>query len=128
MRRVIATAVVALALIGCDSKSPREKLGVKMIDTMQEYVDVLKTVKDESSLNAAKPKIQDINKRMEAMGNEIDKLGSQTAEEEKAMKEKYGDKMKAVVTDMGNEMMRIQSNPTLAAKMDELNPGMGMHP
>jgi hypothetical protein len=128
MRRVIATAVVALALIGCDSKSPREKLGVKMMDTMQEYVDVLKTVKDESSLNAAKSKIADINKRMEAMGDEASKMGSQSAEEEKAMKEKYGAKMDAVVADMGKEMMRIQANPTLAAHMDELTPGMGMHP
>ena len=76
-----------LAVLGCDSEPTRESVMEDSITKLK--ASVLETVKDESSAQAAKPKLQAIDADMKEIKAKADKLPKPTAEEEKRLKEKY---------------------------------------
>ena len=123
----LATVLITCALLaGCGGDS-HEAVMDDMIAQMNKVTAVLKTVKDEASAEAAKPKLEAIGKDMKKLKERADKLGDPAKEKEEALKTKYEEKMKEAMTGLMQEMMRIGMNPKLGEKlgdvMDGLDPG-----
>jgi membrane-bound lytic murein transglycosylase len=75
-RLALGLALTAFALLAaCSSKEEQA------VDTMNEMADVLATVKDKSSAQAAAPKLKDLRKRMEDLGEDFGKDQKKTAED-----------------------------------------------
>ena len=117
MRRISWLSVV-LAIVfvlggGC-GKPTHESLAKDMMAKMQEFADVLKTVKDESSAKSGATKIQAIVADMQKLRKQADELGKPTKEAEAEMEKKHLDEMTKIQGEIVKEMMRIALDPKLA--------------
>ena len=122
MKRILLiAAVVSLAFLQVGCKSKHEQVMDDQLDLMEEMVDVLKDVKDEASAKAAVPKLEDLKKRGEEIQKRAKEIGDPSEEEEKALKEKYEERMDKIMKDMFAEMTRVMADEkcreVLAGKM-----------
>ena len=81
------------------------------MDGMEEMTTILATVKDKASAEAAKPKIEALGKRMEASKKRMDEVDKPDEAKEKALKEKYEERMKGIMEKMMKENRRVMMNP-----------------
>ena len=115
----VSLALAAFALTSCGGKDDHESLARQSITLMSETVDVLDGVTDKASAEAAKPKleaivvkIEDIKKRMTALG-EPDEA---TQEKLKKVLESEG---KKITTMMMTLMKRFMTNPEILGVLQE---------
>ena len=107
-------AVSALFVCGgCDSKPTHESVMKDSIAKLKEVVTILESVKDESSAQAAKPKLQAISTQLKGLKTKSDQLGKPTADEEKRLREKYEPEVKELTPKLMSEMMRVALDPKL---------------
>jgi hypothetical protein len=104
------TAAVFL-LAGCGDT--RDNLMEQNLALMNEFGDVLASVKDEASAKAAEARIKSIGERLEALRKRSDALGKISADEEKALKGRWEAKAQASGERMFKEMGRIMTDPKL---------------
>lgn len=120
------TAVLALSLAGCDPT--HDSIMKDNLDQMKKMVEILKTVKDESSAKAAAPKIKAINEEMKKLKEQADKLPKPTAEQQTELEKKYKADIEKLMPELLQEAMRIGMNPTLSKPLDDamkdFKPGM----
>ena len=115
MRRISwLSAVVAMAFVlgGC-GKPTHESLAKDMMTKMQQFADILKGVKDESSAKAGAAKIQTLAGEVQKLKKQADEIGKPTKEVEAAMEKKHSAEMTRIQGEIGKEMMRISTNPKL---------------
>ena len=117
-----AVLVAALCLAGCDSKPTHESVTQEGIDKTEEMVELLKSIKDEASAKAARPKMEQIKKDMEAIKKKADALGEPPAEVKKKLAEKHKPQMEKLASEMMKEMMRIGFDPKIAPHVRDVMP------
>ena len=113
---------VALAAGGCESKPTHESVTKESIDKMQQFADVLKTIKDEASAKAARPKLEKIKKEMDELKKKADTLGNPPPEVKKKLEEKYKKDMEKVSGELAGQMMRIGMDPKIAPHLKDAMP------
>src|ERR1700677_4762117 len=72
------------------SNTPREALLDKDLGVIEEIIVTLKTMKDQTSVNNARPKLNDLLKKHADIQLEAQKMGQPTPAEKDAMKSKFG--------------------------------------
>jgi hypothetical protein len=95
------------------------------IDKMKEVATILEGVTDESSAQAAKPKLQAVSAEMKAIKVKADKLGKPTPDEDKRLREKYEPQVKELMPKLMSQMMRIGMDPKLAPIIKDAMPSEG---
>jgi hypothetical protein len=88
-------------------KSPREALLDKDIGVLEDVTSTLGTVKDQPSLVAARPKLNELVKKHDDIKQEAQKLGAPTQQEKDAMLKYYGDRQAAGKKKLMTEMRRV---------------------
>lgn len=110
MKRVTVLAgLLALVFVvgGCGDK--HESAMKEMLGNFEDMNSVLDGVKDEASLKAAKPELEEISERMKALGERMKKIGKAPKARQEALKSKYEERMKKVTGDLMKNMMRLAS-------------------
>ena len=121
-RSLAVACLTALFLVaGCDSAPTHDSLMKDSLSTMEEMVAVMKTVKDEASANAAKPKLQALAEKMKKMKEQADKMEKPSAEKEAALKKEYEPRLQKVMGEMLGETMRIGMDPKLQTAVKDMN-------
>ena len=69
------------------------------------------------SLKAARPKLEVLKKEVDVLKAEADKMPKPSADEEKKLKEKYEPELEKLMGELATEMIRIGSDPKLAAAL-----------
>jgi hypothetical protein len=88
------------------------------IDMLNEMTDILKSVKDKKSAEAAKPKLEALGKR----GDEIEKALSKHKPDE-AVAQKYAPKMMAAMEKFSTEVQRIMQDPEMQQILGDVDFG-----
>jgi hypothetical protein len=78
---------------------------------MKKMGDVLEGVTDKESAEKAKPELDALNKKGQALKARADKLGKPAEAEEAKLKEKYGKQMEEVGGKMMEQMTRLMAKP-----------------
>ena len=123
IRGVLFAVAVMLLVAGCDEvrgdekptdgKPTHESVVKESITVMRDFVGVLKTVKDEPSATAARPKLEQIRKGLDGLRKKAKELGAPPEDVKKQLAKYKGD-IKSVMDELFAEQKRIQSDPKLA--------------
>ena len=96
MKRTLLAAIsiaLCIGLCGCGDSHEHEEAMFELLELNKELNDVLDTVKDESSANAAVSKIEDIGRRKEPIRQRLKKLGKPASDTQNRVEKKYGDRI-----------------------------------
>jgi hypothetical protein len=97
MRKAIL-GVFALALVlvgsGCGN-DPHEAIYKDLVGLMNDMATVFEGVKDKASAEAAKPKLQEINKRLKEIGERAKKAGKISKAKADSLEKKYKPQLEA---------------------------------
>jgi hypothetical protein len=119
---------LCLCFTGCSKAPTHESVAQDFTDKMKELGTTLKGVTDESSAKSAASKVTSIAADLKKLSEERAKLPKPTADQEKAMADKYTKPLMEAMGTVMNEGIRIQTNPTLATPlkgaMEELDKTM----
>jgi hypothetical protein len=89
------------------TKTPREALLDKDLGVLEEVISTLVTVKDQASLVAPRPKLNELVKKHNDIKQDAKKLGAPTQQEKDAMLKYYGDRQAAGKKKLTTEMGRV---------------------
>ncbi|MFW5839501.1 MAG: hypothetical protein ACOCZE_02875 [Planctomycetota bacterium] len=122
---ILALAAGLVLTVGGCSKD-HEDVVEEQIELMNKTADVLATIKDKESAQAAKDDLEELGEKMKELKAEMDEMDEPSEEEEKALKEKYGKEMEKAGGRLIEQVMRIAMNPelqkALGDSMDALKP------
>ena len=132
MKRILGLAVALLLAGGANAraKDAFEDVIKDTLSTMKDVTKVLETVKDEDSAKAAKPKVKELAKKIQALKKRSKDLGKPTKEQEEAVK-KYLPQFIEVSQKLTKESERVKKvtggpellkELELAGKPDEEKP------
>jgi hypothetical protein len=110
-RVLLVVAALALALTGCKSES--ESVMSDMVAKQKEFLNILKSVKDKDSAVAAKAKLTELGKELDALTTKMSKLKIEASEQEK-LAAKYKPEVEQIQKDLFAEMSRISQIPGAA--------------
>ena len=117
--KLLAIVLTAFLIVSCaDSK---DKVADDAVSNLEELADVIVTIKDKASAEAAKPKIESIAKEFEAIEERIKKLGLDT----KKFKEDYKNdealkaRVKAIEDKFKKAFMTILTNKEIQEVLNE---------
>lgn len=125
----VAVLVAALTLViatpqAATAKDTYESVSKDMFGALDNFADVLATVKDEASAKAAIPKLDGLKPKFKALGKRIKAVGKPSPEQEKILQEKFKKEQEALQTKMMGAMAGFMANPQLLEiikpKMDEI--------
>jgi len=105
--RSLALAALVLAGLTGGCSEPYESNTKNYLDLRTELNELLATVQDEASLDAALPRIEDLNRRIESNVAEREHLGKQTDTERRKALIRHQEAMKAQSMVYGAHMKRI---------------------
>jgi hypothetical protein len=89
------------------SNTPREALFEKDIGVVEDIVSTLSSIKDQASMNTARPKLNTLLQKHKEIKQDADKLGVPSAQEKDAMKRKFGDRYTKAKNSLISEMNRV---------------------
>jgi len=110
---IAALMLSLLPLAGCGTSDPYEQVTEDSLACMEEMVDVLATVKDKASAEAAKPKLEAVGERMKEIEKRMEELGKPDKAKQEALEKKYKERMTEIAGKMMQESMRVMMNPEL---------------
>jgi len=116
---MVALLVSLTPLVGCGPSDPHERVTEDLMDGMEEITGVLATVTDKASAEAAKPKLEALGTRMEAIKKEMTEIGEPDKAREEALKEKYEERIKKITAGMVKEAKRVMTNPEFRALLTD---------
>jgi hypothetical protein len=104
-----------LFLLGCGGKSANASAGdalmAQQLGLLQEATAVLKTINDPASLDAARPKLDQIVQRHQALLAQDRTLQPPTKQEADALRQKYAEPYKTAKQQLAVEMARVLQMP-----------------
>ncbi len=128
MHRVLVWSLslflLPLAVSAC-GQSSHESLTDEMVTSTEEIADVLETVTDKASAEAAKPRLEAIAKKMKDTLERRKALGEPDAAEQQAIAEKVKSRLDASQARMMQAMMRLQSQPDALQVLRDTITGIG---
>ena len=89
-------------------EGPYEKRAFKIVDLISTFPDVLTSIKDGATADAAKTKLDALATKLEAQATELKKLAVPSNEDRKKLKTKLEGKQKAMEQKMGGIMAAMQ--------------------
>ncbi len=114
----------ALLLSGCGGDS-REAIMEEMLDQFDAITASMKKITDKQSATAQAPKLEAIAAEMKALKARADKIGKPDDAEDKALQEKYKERMETSMKGMMSEMMRVAMlGPDVQKELDVLEKAM----
>jgi hypothetical protein len=125
MKRLLALASVLMFVLCTGCGDTHESLAADSVSTTKEMVSVLDGVKDEVSAKSAKPKLESLMQKLTDIQTRQGKLAVPTEAEVTAMDSKYSKEMEATQEKFMGQMMRIMSDPKLAAVLGDLGSDLG---
>lgn len=109
---VLMSAVVLCGVLsGCSDKY--ESAMEDQIGYMKEMNSILASVKDDASAEAARPRIEAVVEKMNALAERMQKIGKPSKEREAELKKKYEAQLKEVTGELMGNMMKLMSHPEL---------------
>ncbi len=110
MRRVaLALAALAVVVLVSGCKDKYESATDEMLGCLKEVNAVLAGVKDEASVQAAKPKLEKLGERMKTLSERVKAMEKPSKEREEQLQKKYETEMQGVMKDLMGHMMRLMS-------------------
>jgi hypothetical protein len=97
-----------------------DKATAELIKIFKSTADTLATVKDESSANAAAPKLKKVGEELRALQKKMQDLGQPTKDQKEKLKEKYKKEMEAAQSNLYKEVRRVRSVPGGKKALEEL--------
>ena len=108
-------------------ETPVEKLAFKIFDLVSSFPDVVTPIKDDASIAAAKTKLDEIGKKLEAEAEKLKKLEVPANEARKKLKAKLESKQKVMEQKMQGIMTTMsQLDQATAMKASEMLQSFGM--
>jgi DNA anti-recombination protein RmuC len=104
--------LLSMCLLGGCGRD-HEDVAEDTVETLEEMAEVLATVKDKESALAAKPKLEKLSERMDELQAEAAEMDEIDPEKEKALQEKYDERMTKAMGKLMGEMFRIGMNQEL---------------
>jgi hypothetical protein len=107
-------ALFALLCLACSGAKPpgggetRESLHDKDLGVLEEVVAILESVKDEATLNAARPRLNGLVKRHKEIRQQADNLPWHTQKQQAAMQQRFGARQQALKAKLTAEMRRVR--------------------
>ncbi|MGC4005355.1 MAG: hypothetical protein QM811_20435 [Pirellulales bacterium] len=92
-------------MLGLRSKAP--EISERQVETMTELNGVLKTIRDDASLTAAKPKLEALSAKMSKLDVEL-AAEAPSSETYRDLRAQHEAKMKTLIGDLAVETRRIQ--------------------
>jgi hypothetical protein len=118
-RRFLALlASTALALAGCGDT--HDSLTSDSIRTLNETADVLATVKDARSADAARPQLKKLGERWRGLQKRAGDLKQPTTEEREELQKKHRPELEAAIKRYFTETTRVLRVPGGAGALQEL--------
>lgn len=109
------------------AETPLEKQAFKIFDLVSAFPDVVSSITDEASVAAAKTKLDEIGKKLEAEAEKLKKLEVPANEARKKLKAKLEGKQKALEKKMQGIMAAMgQMDEATVAKVGPVLQGFGM--
>ncbi len=102
------------------ARDPHEAILEDMIATMTEMVDVLETVQDPASAEAAAPKLEALVTELNAIEARMEAIGDPDPAKEDALMAVYEEPMQDVFDGFMEQMMRLQMEPELFEPLAEV--------
>ena len=119
---LVLTWLAALVVVaGCESAPTHDSVMESTVSAMEEMVAVCRTVQDEASANAAKPKLQALSGRLKGLREQADQLGKTSADKDAAIKTKYEARLLKAMGEFGEEAGRIGRDPKLNTALTDLD-------
>jgi len=122
MTRLVRTSCLLAILsiiIGCKSEPTRDSVAAESVDTIEQLVVVLKSIQDEASAQAARPKLKELSDKFRQLQAQEKQLGEATKEQRDELK-KYDTRNEKALKEMIDQNARIRSDPKLSGALDEL--------
>lgn len=116
----LVALMMLLTCAGCGGDS-HESIAAESTSLMKDLVAALEPITDGPTAKAAKPKIVEIVKKMNALKERQAKLGTPTEADLKAMIDKHGAAMEDLQKKMNTVMMRVQFNPAIQAELNDVD-------
>lgn len=114
-------AVGLLSMTGCGGQS-HEAIADSMMKSMDQFADILASVKDEASAKAAATQLETLTASVKALADKRKALGDPPKEIQTKIEEKMKAKQSELQEKMNASMMNLMSNPAL---MQIIAPAMG---
>jgi hypothetical protein len=128
-RLTIAAMLLSLTLmIGCGPSDPHERVIEDAIDCWEKTIEILVTVTDKASAEAAKPKLEAIEKRIRTLAKQEDEVGKPDEAKRKALAGKYEERVQGVLMKTVKEMTRVRRIPGCSAVLDRVMANIGVRP
>lgn len=109
MKRTVALAVALLlawTLPAVAAEESPDAVIKDLVKTMKDATTVLKTIKDQKTAEAAKPKLLEVGKKFQDVRSRLKKLNL-SDEQKKELQNKHKDEVMAAQKDLGQEVMRV---------------------
>ncbi len=130
---LLAAILGSAFLVGCDgsessstpaasSVSTHEQLAETGMSKMREMVEVMKTIKDDATGQAAQAKLKSLAEELKTLQAKGEALGKLSAAKEAEFKAKYEKDMQPILTDLMQEGFRLSMNPNLKKYVQNVMP------
>lgn len=128
-RRISVSALLTtLVLVGGCGKETHESLMQENIDQMKQMVDTMKKIKDKNSALAQVDTFKSIDSKLKNIKERSDKLPKLSAEQEKALEEKFKSQTDPLMQEMLAEGFRIMSlGPEVQTALQNAMSSFGQH-
>ena len=122
MRHPIAASVFlcCLFLSACSREESYRSVVRDQVAALEETADVLKTVKDASSMAGAREKLQERQSHSASIAARAKGLGAPSAEMREKLRDEYG-KMELALARLQTEIRRVRALPGGAAFLETLD-------
>lgn len=120
MRKLwVGTVCLALVMLAGCGKATHDSVTAEAIKLMNDMADILASIKDEASAKSAKPKLEALSKRMDALKQKSQALGVPTKEQKDALQKKYGEERTKAASRLLKDIFRIALDPKLNAQLKD---------
>ena len=119
LHSTFGTMACLIFISGCGDS--HESLMRQQISAMNEAADILATIKDKSSAEAAKPKMKKIGEKLGDLKNRIDRLEKLSESKKVAFESKFKDQLVGAPKRLTDEQLRLISVEGAKEILDDLN-------
>jgi hypothetical protein len=106
-RRLLSALILVLAAAGCDGSASHRETFAELLKTNEDLLAVLKQVKDEASMEKARPELRKISWRSEKIAKRLKALGQPSSE----LMAEMAEPLAAVRKEVTKEALRITHLP-----------------
>ena len=121
MKKTVSIALLVLPFFwtGCGA-SKHEAVMDEYVALMNEMVDILKTVKDETTAQLATVKLDAMSKRMEAVTGKMSSMQGLSPQEMQDLFKDYQEPMQEVLEQLSRELVRVSAISGIGEEVEQV--------